>query len=445
MVGAQLIVTSQAVIAAESSEKLEELERQREELQSESSQIESDIEGSRDSMNKLSEEKASLQSEITSIQANVDQLLAEISQSEAEIAEKESEIERLHKEIDTLIDLINKRTDKLDDQARAVQQTGNASNMIDALLSSDSLADLLDRAKFITEIVSSNQSIVSDQKRDQEALEKKEEQVALEQAELEEKKKSLEVSRNNLVNQRLAMEDRVAQVSAEYDLSEKDLNKLLGQKDELAAKTSELDEQVKAEQDRLEQERIAREKREKEEAERLKREEEQRAREAKEREKRQAREAEAKAASEEQATANRSVEAAASSEAPAQQSSGWIRPASGYISSHFGYRIHPVYGTRRLHAGVDFAGTGTVRASKAGTVVAASYTGGLGYHVRIDHGGGMSSVYGHMQPGLHVAPGQTVTQGQSLGLVGSSGTSTGIHLHFEIHQNGVPVNPMSYL
>src|SRR5699024_7908087 len=91
--------------------------------------------------------------------------------------------------------------------------------------------------------------------------------------------------------------------------------------------------------------------------------------------------------------------------------------------------------TRRLHAGVDYAGSGTIRAAKAGTVVSASYSGGLGYHVRINHGNGLTSVYGHMQPGLHVAPGQSVSQGQSLGIMGSTGASTGIHLMYQNQQN----------
>src|SRR5699024_1535479 len=134
----------------------------------------------------------------------------------------------------------------------------------------------------------------------------------------------------------------------------------------------------------------------------------------------------------------------AASAAPVQ-SGGWARPANGYISSRFGYRTHPIFKTRRLHAGVDYAGSGTIRAAKAGTVVSASYSGGLGYHVRINHGNGLTSVYGHMQPGLHVAPGQSVSQGQSLGIMGSTGASTGVHLHFEIHKNGVPVNPLSYV
>lgn len=460
MVSAQIVLSSNVVLAEESSDRLEELRRQQDELQNESSQVESNIQGSRDQINSLSEEKSALQADISIIQANVDQLIQEISQSENEIAEKEEEIERLHKEIEVLIDLIERRTEKIEDQARAVQQSGDANTFINVLLSSESFSDLLDRAKFISEIVSSNQSVIADQKRDQEALEETEEQVAFEQAALEETKQELEVSRNNLVNERLALEDRVGQVTAQYNLSEKDLNNLLGQQEQIAQKTNELNSQVEAEQERIEQERIERERREREEAERQRREEEEEDRQRQEEARlaraaaeREAQAAQASASSSSSSSSSNTVEAStpapapapAPTPAPAPQSGGWIRPSGGYISSRFGYRIHPIFGTRRLHAGVDFAGSGPIRAAKGGTVTSASYSGGLGYHVRINHGNGMSSVYAHLQPGMRVAPGQIVSQGQTLGMMGSTGASTGVHLHFEIHQNGTPVNPLNYI
>lgn len=478
MLGAQIVIpsTSISILAQETSDHLEDLKRQRENLESESSQIESNIQDSRKQMDNLSKEKKQLQSDINAIQSNVDQLIQEIETFQTEIQEKESEIERLHNEILELTSLIDKRTEKIENQARAVQVSADANSLINILLSSDSFTDLLDRTKLISDIVSSNQSIIGDQKRDQEALQEKEAQAKAEQAELEETKQSLEVSQNNLVNQRLALEERVSQVSADYDLSEEEVNSLIGKQNDIKAKTSELDAQVEAEQKRIEQERIEQER---EEAERRQREEQERQRKEEQARKeaadqqakkdqefnqRKEQAAQERAAQEEREssqaqddnqTASSSDQSSNSSEnvktyqattpTPAPQSSGWIRPASGYISSGFGYRIHPVYGTRRFHAGVDYAGSGTIRATRAGTVTAASYSGGLGYYVRISHGNGMSSVYGHMQPGLHVAPGQHVAQGQSLGIMGATGTSTGVHLHFEIHQNGVPVNPLNYV
>ena len=124
----------------------------------------------------------------------------------------------------------------------------------------------------------------------------------------------------------------------------------------------------------------------------------------------------------------------------------FIVPASGRRSSGFGMRRHPVLGTTRLHAGIDIAApTGTaIRASASGTVVTASSMRGYGNTVIIDHGGGFSTLYGHCSR-LYVRTGQRVSQGDRIAAVGSTGLSTGPHLHFEIRINGRPVNPASYL
>ncbi len=120
----------------------------------------------------------------------------------------------------------------------------------------------------------------------------------------------------------------------------------------------------------------------------------------------------------------------------------FIRPASGPITSGFGMRYHPILHRMRMHTGVDIgAGYGEpIRAAAAGEVVMAGYMRGYGYVVIIDHGGGVSTLYGHCSE-LLVSDGQTVRQGQVIARVGSTGLATGPHLHFEVRRNGVPVNP----
>ena len=120
--------------------------------------------------------------------------------------------------------------------------------------------------------------------------------------------------------------------------------------------------------------------------------------------------------------------------------------ASPVISSRFGNRVHPIFGTSRLHAGVDFsAGTGTpILAAGNGTVVYAGWKGGYGNAVVIDHGGALATLYAH-QSRIAVANGQAVKRGQVIGYVGSTGFSTGPHLHFEVRVNGTPVDPLRYL
>ena len=116
------------------------------------------------------------------------------------------------------------------------------------------------------------------------------------------------------------------------------------------------------------------------------------------------------------------------------------------VTSGFGSRWHPVLGGYRFHAGIDLAApTGTaIVATSPGAVVAAGWCGGYGQCVTIDHGGGVMTLYGHLSR-IDVAPGQQIARGQSIGLVGSTGRSTGPHLHYEVRVNGMAVNPADYL
>lgn len=121
-------------------------------------------------------------------------------------------------------------------------------------------------------------------------------------------------------------------------------------------------------------------------------------------------------------------------------------PSVAEISSVFGWRMHPILGYQRFHSGVDFAADygSTIRAAASGRVMMAGWYGGYGNTVILDHGGGITTLYGHASE-LLVAEGDVVQQGQPIASVGSTGLSTGPHLHFEVRENGEPVDPMSYL
>ncbi|MEB3216956.1 MAG: peptidoglycan DD-metalloendopeptidase family protein [Nostocales cyanobacterium 94392] len=121
-------------------------------------------------------------------------------------------------------------------------------------------------------------------------------------------------------------------------------------------------------------------------------------------------------------------------------------PSNGYISSPYGWRSHPLLGYRRLHTGMDFAaGYGsTIRAADSGTVIYSGWYGGYGKTVIINHGKGITTLYGHSSQ-LYVQEGESVKRGQAISAIGSTGLSTGPHLHFEVRKNGTPVNPADYL
>jgi murein DD-endopeptidase MepM/ murein hydrolase activator NlpD len=124
----------------------------------------------------------------------------------------------------------------------------------------------------------------------------------------------------------------------------------------------------------------------------------------------------------------------------------FVFPANGNISSGFGNRRHPILGYNRFHAGIDFAASygSTIRAADSGQVIFSGWYGGYGQAVIIDHGGGLSTLYAHASR-LLVSEGQSVQQGQAIAAVGSTGLSTGPHLHFEVRRNGNPINPRDFL
>ncbi|NDJ25055.1 peptidoglycan DD-metalloendopeptidase family protein [Nostoc sp. B(2019)] len=121
-------------------------------------------------------------------------------------------------------------------------------------------------------------------------------------------------------------------------------------------------------------------------------------------------------------------------------------PSNASTSSSFGWRMHPVLGYRRFHSGLDFAASygSTIRAADSGTVIFAGWYGGYGRTIIINHGKGITTLYGHSSE-LYVSEGQTVERGQAIAAVGSTGLSTGPHLHFEVRRDGTPVNPADYL
>ena len=116
------------------------------------------------------------------------------------------------------------------------------------------------------------------------------------------------------------------------------------------------------------------------------------------------------------------------------------------ITSSFGPRVHPIFGDSRMHNGIDFgAASGTaIRAAGAGTVVSSGPRGGYGNVIILDHGNSLATLYAH-QSALLVGVGARVAKGQVIGRVGSTGYSTGPHLHFEVRRNGVPVDPLGYM
>ena len=124
----------------------------------------------------------------------------------------------------------------------------------------------------------------------------------------------------------------------------------------------------------------------------------------------------------------------------------WPAEKGTYISSYFGNRLHPIHKVWRMHNGIDIPAPGVSEhtGGQLRTVIRATWDSGYGWYIIIDHGGGISTLYAHARE-LVAKAGDKVERGQVIAKVGTTGTSTGNHLHFEVRVNGTPVNPLNYV
>ena len=145
------------------------------------------------------------------------------------------------------------------------------------------------------------------------------------------------------------------------------------------------------------------------------------------------------------AAANQQYKPGYNATGAAAGSYSWPCASSTYITSKFGYRIHPIFQTQKYHSGVDIAANSgePITAAAGGTITIAEYSSSYGNYVVIYHSDGTTTLYAHMSS-MAVSAGQTVSKGDVIGYVGSTGNSTGPHLHFEVRVNGSCVDPLQY-
>lgn len=404
---------------------LEELQQQKDALQLETNTIQSQIEEKSNSLNTLESEKANLETKVNELQSQLDELMGRLAAQEDKLAAIQSKILELQAEIEALQVVIDQRTEKLNTQARYIQTDAGVTDIASMLLSSENFSDLVGKITVVSKIVTANKDIVEQQEADQQKVEDSKVAVEEEKLAAEALRQDILISKNNVVAQKTEIDVQIAQVIENYELTEAEKNGLESTRADLAAQTETISNDMVAEETRIAAERAAAEQ--------------------------AASEAAAVAAA---ATAANNLTASAAPTTTASSSytvnsSGFIKPASGYYSSPFGYRLSPITGGSELHRGQDIAGSGAISAAQSGTVVTATYHASFGYYVVINHGtiNGVTveTLYAHMQPGLLVAPGQTVSQGQQIGIMGTTGDSTGVHLHFEVHENGGLVDPLNYI
>lgn len=388
-----LLTMASAASSSEIKKELNTLQQEANKISQEADALEKEMQANQSKKMTAIEQKSMIDKRIQITESEIRNANAQIQQYSLLIAEKQSELEAAEAEQEEL-------NERYKTRLRAMEETGTVSYW-SVLFKASSFSDLLSRIDSIHEVAEADTRMLAQ-------IQEKADQIAQNRAELEsellaqqEAKTVLEELEQELLVQRSEADALMMELEEAYNsLSEE----FLANEEEEAALRAQIMEAQAAYEKALSAEEAAR-----------------------------------------LAQANKDNAAGSGS----ASSSGFISPlpkGSTYVSCAYGWRIHPIWGDRRFHHGVDLAaGQGTaIYAIAAGTVTVASYGDANGYYVSLSHGNGYGSIYCHMTH-YTVSVGQYVNQGDIIGYVGSTGWSTGPHLHFEIHVNGASTNPMSYI
>jgi murein DD-endopeptidase MepM/ murein hydrolase activator NlpD len=339
---------------------------------------------------KLETEIQAIAGEVTALEGQIGTASERRVRLEDEIALLRGGIEQKQQQIDSVKADFELQTDALAARVDATYRSGEWV-FIDWLLSAESIADLLDRTTMVQQIMERDEEIANELESDRLTLERAEQELSRTLDEVSAKRAEVK-----------AEEDRLEGLHSSRDRKLKDEQSAKNQKQALLAETKENVARLKA---------IA-------------------------------------AAEDAESARIAAMLKGGSSKGSGRYAGSMAWPCPGHtrVSSQFGMRYHPILHYNRMHTGVDISAPSGANlvAVGAGVVVSAGVSGGYGNCVMIDHGDGLVSVYAHMSR-ISVKKGQRLGTGQSIGAVGSTGLSTGPHLHFEIRVNGNPVNPLNYI
>lgn len=361
-----------------------ELKAEQKEIESSIEEKKNDIEATKQELSETQSKRKELEVELANLNEQVNKLKSNINTIQAEINKILEQSNKTKEEIEEA-ELKIEENYKLMGDVMKISYEQQAGGYLQLLLEAKSLPNFIRRLEIITSITKQNDKIIKETIELQNELEEK-------QRQLEEEKTVMEEKQDILFEEKAKADELVIEQKAKVD--------------ELIAIQNSLEEKIE-----LNNEQIA------------------------------ALEKESKNIE------NQIKELTSSSNVSYEGGAlGWPVPGYNTISSYFGYRIHPISGVSKLHAGIDVAAPAgaTVAAAASGTVIVATYSESYGNYVIIDHGSGLTTLYAHNTT-LTVSAGQTVKKGQQIATVGSTGYSTGNHLHFEVRKNGTPVDPMGYL
>ncbi len=412
------------------AESISNLEKQRQEALNKRSGLNSEIDEKKSQITEIQSEQDKVKNEISALDNSVKDTEKKIQDKNAQIAQTTAEIEQLKVEIAELIERIEKRNELLKEKARSMQESGGTVSYMDVLLGAQSFSDFIDRVNAVTTIVQADRGILEQHQKDKDDLEKKQKEVETKLANLQSMKKELEDLKVQLKGKIARQKELMKELEHEEHKMHGEINDIAEQQQILAAQAATIEKAIALEKKR--QAEIAAER---------------------ERQAKLARERAAAAAKQKNSGSSASTPTAPVEEvsAPPTSNGMFMWPARGYVSSNTGSR----WGA--YHFGIDIASGGTVPiVAAADGVVSQSYTSSsYGEVIFITHsidGQIYTTVYAHMRKGSRIpGAGSVVSKGQRIGTMGSTGQSTGQHLHFELHKGPwTPdkrnyVNPIPYL
>lgn len=366
-----------------------------------------------DIQNRLSDTKKELKStqdEAREVKEEIRKLDGQVNEATVELQKVTDQLDQLNKDIDKTTEELKEaeenlatKNDEFNARLRTMYKNGNA-GYIEVLLSAADISDLLSRNHMLKQIADYDKELIAFIKEQRDLIEDK-------KTELEAQRASVEVVKSEIQSRKDELEVATRQKQAFMTGLQEDIDAFEKEYDELTNFADEISSQIRNLQ-------------------------------AKEAEARAARE---KAAQPEASNTNPGNNSGGGS-VPTGGKFGWPVPSSSRVTSSYGYRIHPILKTRKMHTGIDIAapsGTPIVSAQN-GTVISAGWLGGYGLTVMVDHGGGIVTLYAH-NSSITVSTGQQVSKGQTISLMGSTGNSTGPHLHFEVRKNGDYVDPLPWI
>lgn len=391
-------------------DKISESEQRVKELESQQADQSKIVSALNLQLQKLNQERENITAQKDLITEDIDATEQKISSLNAEISKLDAEIAAKDKEIKDTVKLFC-------DRMRANYMAGETS-VLEIFTSSSDMSSFLNRLEMFKRVTESDQSLVDKLNKEIASIEEMQKELEIKKAALQKEKTELEAKRSDLQKTEdtlTANQDVIKQKTEEVEAK---LNALNAQTKELKVSIDEYN----SEMSRLDSE---------------------------------IKEAIRKAQNSGSSSGGNSGGSNAGSMNSNVSSAGWAWPMpydGVYLTSYYGYRYHPLDGDWRYHSGIDVSMSGAygknIVATRAGTVILSSLESesgtGYGNYIIVDHGDGYTSLYGHCSE-LLVSQGQRVSRGQIIARVGSTGWSTGPHLHFEVRYNGETVDPLDYV